>query len=90
MGGGGGGWGGHLGTEGGSTRVTYFSEEGVFFKTYFFCTQVQSMGGGGGGVKIPLQSTKYPPSDSRSDWANVSVLIKEGVSFKKNKGECLA
>ena len=30
---GGGGGGGHPGTEGGRTRVTYFSEEGFFFKT---------------------------------------------------------
>ena len=47
------------------TRVTYFAEEEVFFKTsacprfcerrVLFCTQVRSMG-----VKIPLQSTKYP------------------------------
>ena len=50
--------------EGGRTFVTYFAEEGVFFKTsacprfckrrVLFCTQVQRMG-----VKIPLQSTKY-------------------------------
>ena len=55
---------GHSGTEGGRTCVTYFAEEGVFFKTsacprfckrrVLFCTQVRSMG-----VKIPLQSTKY-------------------------------
>ena len=32
-GGGGGGGGGHSGTEGGRTFVTYFAEEGVFFKT---------------------------------------------------------
>ena len=30
---GGGGGGGHSGTEGGRTLVTYFAEEGVFFKT---------------------------------------------------------
>ena len=62
--GGGGGGGGHSGTEGGCTCVTYFAEEGVFFKTSAcprfckrrvpFCTMVRSMG-----VKIPLQSTKY-------------------------------
>ena len=55
---------GHSGTEGGRTSVTYFAEEGVFFKTsvcprfckrrVLFCTNVRSMG-----VKIPLQSTKY-------------------------------
>ena len=60
-----GGGGGHSGTEGGRTFVTYFAKEGVFFKTsacprfckrrVLFCTQVRSMG-----VKIPLQSTKYP------------------------------
>ena len=58
------GGGGHSGTEGGRTFVTYFAEEGVFFKTsacprfckrrVLFCTQVRSMG-----VKIPLQFTKY-------------------------------
>ena len=42
------------GTEGGRTRLTYFAEEGVFFKTsecprfcikrVFFCNQVGSMG----------------------------------------------
>ena len=51
--------GGHSGTEGGCTRVTYFAGEGVFFETsacprfckrrVLFCTQVRSMGGGGGG-----------------------------------------
>ena len=56
--------GGHSGTEGSRNRVTYFAEEGVFFKTstfprfckrrVLFCTQVRSMG-----VIIPLQSTKY-------------------------------
>ena len=35
-GGGGGGGGGHSVTEGGRTRVTYFAEEGVFFKTSAF------------------------------------------------------
>ena len=54
----------HGGGGGGGTSVTYFAEEGVFFKTsacpqfckrgVLFCTQVRSMG-----VKIPLQSTKY-------------------------------
>ena len=64
-GGGGGGGGLHSGTEGGGrTLVTYFAEEGAFFKTsacprfckrrVLFCTKVRSMG-----VKIPLQSTKY-------------------------------
>ena len=57
-----GGGGGHSGTEGGRTCVTYFAEEGVFFKTacplfckrrVLFCTQVRSMV-----VRIPLQSTK--------------------------------
>ena len=64
MGGGGGGGGGGegivglSGTEGVRTRLTYFAEEGVFFKTsecprfcikrVFFCNQVGSMG-----VKIP-------------------------------------
>ena len=56
--------GGHSGTEGGRTCVTYFAEEGIFLKTsacprfckrrVLFCTQVRSMG-----VEIPLQSTKH-------------------------------
>ena len=50
--------GGALRYRGGRTRLTYFAEEGVFFKTsecprfcikrVFFCNQVRSMG-----VKIP-------------------------------------
>ena len=53
---------GHSGIEGGRTRVTYFAEEGVFFKTsacprffkrrVLFCTQIRRMG-----VENPL--TKY-------------------------------
>ena len=55
---GGGGGGGHPGIEGGRTHVTYFVEEGVFFKTsacprfckrrLLFCTNARGMGGGGG------------------------------------------
>ena len=46
--------GGHSGSEGGRTRVTFFAEEGMFLKTsacprfckrrVLFCTQVRSMG----------------------------------------------
>ena len=63
----------------GRTRVTYFAEEGVFFKTsacprfckrrVLFCTQVRSMG-----VENPLTIHEIyaalTPSDSRSDWAS--------------------
>ena len=54
--------------EDGRTCVTYFAEEGYFFKTsacprfvkerYFFVPRYEIMGGGGG-LEIPLQSTKY-------------------------------
>ena len=57
------------GTEGGRTRVTYFAEKVVFFKTSA-CPRFVKDGsqfvpkyevwGKGGGVKIPIQSTKYP------------------------------
>ena len=56
--------GGHSGTEGGRTRVTYFAEEGVFAcprfckRSVLFYTQVRSTGGGGGDENH-LQSTKY-------------------------------
>ena len=83
--GGGGGGGGalrYLDTEGGRTRVTYFVEEGVFFKTsacprfckrkITFCTQAQSMG-----CENPLTiheiSAALGPGDSRSDWASESA-----------------
>ena len=59
-----GGGGGHSGTEGGRTRVTYFAEEGVFFKTSAcprFCKRRARFVARYEvwGVKIPLQSTKY-------------------------------
>ena len=54
-GGGGGGYCGALMYRGGRTHLTYFAEEGVFFKTsecprfcikrVFFCNQVGTMGG---------------------------------------------
>ena len=69
--GGGGGTQVQRGGGGGCIRVTYFAEDGVFFKTsacprfckrrvLFFVPRYEVWGGGGGGgVKIPLQSTKY-------------------------------
>ena len=63
-GGGGGGGGGTQVQRGGCTRVTYFAEEVVYFKTsacqrfcksrVLFCTQVRSMG-----VNIRSKSMKY-------------------------------
>ena len=68
---------GHLGTEGG--RVTYFAEEGVFFKTsacprfckrrVLFCTKVRSMGGENPPT-IPELYAALTPRDSRIDWAS--------------------
>ena len=65
---------GLLGTEGRRTRVMYFAEEGVFFKTsacprfckrrVLLCTQVRSMGGGGGGEKSPYNPRNIRGSDA--------------------------
>ena len=74
----GGGGGGDSGTEGGRTRVTYFVEEGVFFKTfahprfvkegYFLYPGTKYGGGGGGGggeeVKIPYNQRNIRSSDA--------------------------
>ena len=43
--------------------------------------------GGGGGLKIPLQSTKYmrlpalAPSDSRNVWASESAAAKQAENY---------
>ena len=62
-------WVGALRYRGGRTRVnTYFTEEGVFLrpphvrdfvKEWYFLYPGTKYAGGGGGVKFPLQSTKY-------------------------------
>ena len=65
---------------GGRTRLTYFAEEGVFFKTsecprfwikwYLFVTRYEVWGGGGGGenpLTIHEIYAALTPSDSRSD-----------------------
>ena len=64
---------------GGRSRVTYFAEDGVFFKTsacprfckrrVLFCTQVQSMGGENP-LTIHEIYTALTPSDSLCDWAS--------------------
>ena len=69
----------HSDTEGGRTRVTYFAEEGVFFKTsacprfckrrVLFCTLVRSIGGENPLILHEIYAAEMP-SDSRSDWAS--------------------
>ena len=75
-GGGGGGGGGHSGTEGGRTLVTYFAEEGVFFKTSAcprFCKRRGTFlyqgtkYGGQNPLTIHEIYAAVTPSDSRSD-----------------------
>ena len=85
--GGGGGGGRNSGTEGGRTRVTYFAEEGVFFKTsacprfckrrVLFCTQVRSMGG-----QNPLTIHALTPCDSRSNWVSEFAAAKHAEDYK--------
>ena len=79
------GGGGHSGTEGGRARVTYFAEEGVFFKTsacprfvkegYIFVPRYEVWGGGGGGggenpLKIHEIYAVLTPNNFQSDWAS--------------------
>ena len=85
--------GGQSGTEGGGgrTRVTYFAEEGVFFKTsecsrfcikwVFFCTQVRSMGGENP-LTIHEMYAALTPSNSRSDWASEFAAAKQAEDYK--------
>ena len=89
-GGGGGGGGGHSSSEVGHTRVMYFAEERVFFKTsacprfckrrVLFCTQVRSMG-----VENPLTIHEIyaalTPSVCRSDWASESAAAKQAENY---------
>ena len=72
------GGGGHSGTEGGRTRVTYFAEEGVFFKIStcprFWKRRVLFLYPGtkyGGQNPLTIHETyaALTPSDSRSIWA---------------------
>ena len=72
--------------EGGRTRVTYFAEDGVFFKTSAcprfckrrvpFCTQVRSMGGENP-LTIHEIYAALTPSDSLSDWASESAAATQ-------------
>ena len=81
------GGGGHSGTEGGRTRVTYFAEEGVFFKTSAcqrFCNRrVRSMvGGGENPLTIHEIYAALTPSHSRGDWASEFAAAKHAEDYK--------
>ena len=74
------GGGGHSGTEGGRTCVTYFAEEGVFLflrpphvrdfvmEGYFFVPRYEV--GGENPLTIHEIYAAVTPSDSQSDWAS--------------------
>ena len=73
------------GTEGGRTRITYFAEEGVFFKTHVHdlykkcttCILYPRMNYGG--CKDPhIISAALMPSDFRSDRASESAAATPG------------
>ena len=75
---------------GSRTRVTYFAEEGVFFKTsasprvckrrVLLRTQVRSMGGENA-LTIHEPYAALTPSDSRSDWAPDSAVAKQAENY---------
>ena len=90
----GGGGGGTQVQRGGRTRVTYFTEEGVFLRPphvrdlvkegYFFVPGHEVWG-----VKIPLQSTTeiyaaLTPSDSRNDLASESAAATAAAIQAEN------
>ena len=74
----------------GGTHVTYFAEEGVFFKTsacprfckrrVLFCIQVRSMGGEN---TLPIHKifAALTPSDPRSDWASEFAAAKQAEDY---------
>ena len=77
---------------GGRTRVMYFAEEGVFFKTsaclrsckrrVLFSAQVRSMGGGGENpLTIQEIYAALTPSDSRSDLASKAAVAKQAENY---------
>ena len=82
---GGGGGGGLSAKDGGRTPVTYFAEEGSFFRPACprFCKKrvllLLSMGGRKSPYKV---SAALTPSDSRSDWASESAAAKQAEDFK--------
>ena len=92
------GGGGHSGTQGGRTRVTYFAEEGVSFKTsacprfckrrVLFCTQVRSMGGGGG--ENPLAIHKIYAALASSDSLMHQSIESPGGGGREMAGRCRA
>ena len=81
------GGGGHSDTEGGRTRVTYFAEEGVFFKTSAcprFCTFLYpgTKYGGQNPLTIHEIYAALTLSDSRSDWACEFAAAKHAEDYK--------
>ena len=78
------------GTEGSRIRVTYFKEEGVFFKTsacprfvkegYFSVPWYKVWGENP--HTINEISAALTPSDSRSDWASESAAAKQADDYK--------
>ena len=94
-GGGGGGGGGHSGTEGDRSRVTYFAEEGVFFKTSACPRFSKKKGtflypGTKYGCQNPLTiheiyavlTPSHSASDSLSDWAYEFAAAKHAEDYK--------
>ena len=77
----------YRGGGGGRTHVTYFAEEGAFFKTsacprlckrkVLFCTQVRSMGG-----ENPLIIHETYAALTLSDSASVSAAAKQAENYK--------
>ena len=75
------------GYRGGRTRVTYFAEEGVFFKTsacprflkegYFF---VRNMAGENP-LTIHEIYTALAPGHSRNEWASKSAAAKQAENY---------
>ena len=53
-------------------------------KGVFFCTQVRSIGGGGGENPLTILeiSAALTPRDSRSDWASESAAAKQAEDYK--------
>ena len=88
------GGGGHSGTEGGRTRVTYFAKEGVFFKTsacprfwkrrVLMYTQVRSIYGVENPLTIHEICLALTPSDSRSDRASESAAATAAAKQTEN------
>ena len=83
--------GGLSSTKGDRTRVTYFADEGVLFKTsacprfvkegYFFVPRYE-VWGGENPLTIHEISTARTPNDSRSNLASKSAAAKQAEHYK--------